>query len=115
MTDDGPLAAYRALKSSGRLEHDAAQELAAEKLQSVANALKDYQPTGNGNWLERWGARLGIGRRRDDVEADAASQGLYIYGAVGRGKSMLMDIFFGTAPVEKKRRVHFHAFTLKLD
>jgi hypothetical protein len=67
MTEDGPLAAYRALKSSGRLEHDAAQELAAEKLQSVANALKDYQPSGNGTWLVRWGARLGIGRRRDDV------------------------------------------------
>src|ERR1043165_3140202 len=47
MTEDGPLAAYRALKSSGRLEHDAAQELAAAKLQSVANALKDYQPSGN--------------------------------------------------------------------
>jgi len=44
-TEDGPLAAYRALKSSGRLEHDAAQELAAAKLQSVANALKDYQPS----------------------------------------------------------------------
>ena len=116
MTDDGPLAAYRALKTSGRLEHDAAQELAAEKLQSVANALKDYQPAGNGSghWLERWGVRLGIGRRRDDVEADSASQGLYIYGAVGRGKSMLMDIFFSTAPVAKKRRVHFHAFMLEV-
>ena len=114
MTEDGPLAAYRALKSSGRLEHDAAQELAAAKLQSVANALKDYQPGGNGNWLERWGARLGIGRRRDDVEADAPSQGLYIYGAVGRGKSMLMDIFFSTAPVDLKRRVHFHAFMLEV-
>ncbi|WP_395020305.1 cell division protein ZapE [Dongia sp.] len=113
-TEDGPLAAYRALKSSGRLEHDAAQELAAEKLQSVANALKGYQPSGNGNWLERWGARLGIGRRRDDVEGDLPNQGLYIYGAVGRGKSMLMDIFFGTAPVEKKRRVHFHAFMLEV-
>jgi cell division protein ZapE len=112
-TEDGPLAAYRALKSSGRLEHDAAQELAAAKLQSVANALKDYQPSGNAGWLERWGARLGIGRRHDD-EGDAPSQGLYIYGAVGRGKSMLMDIFFATAPVEKKRRVHFHAFMLEV-
>ena len=40
MTEDGPLAAYRVLKSSGRLEHDAAQELAASKLQSVANGPK---------------------------------------------------------------------------
>ena len=38
MTDDGPLAAYRAMRQSGRIEHDAAQELAVQKLQSVANA-----------------------------------------------------------------------------
>jgi cell division protein ZapE len=117
MTDDGPLAAYRALKSSGRLEHDAAQELAAEKLQSVANALKEYRPGdvagGRGGWLDRWRERLGIGRR-DDVDAEGASQGLYIYGAVGRGKSMLMDLFFRTAPVLRKRRVHFHAFMLEV-
>jgi cell division protein ZapE len=114
MTDDGPLAAYRALKQSGRLEHDAAQELAASKLQSVANALKEYRPTGRAGWLDRWRDRLGIGRRRDDVEVDAPTQGLYIYGAVGRGKSMLMDLFFRNAPVLAKRRVHFHAFMLEV-
>jgi cell division protein ZapE len=113
MTDDGPLAAYRGLKSSGQLVHDAAQELAAAKLQSVANALKDYQPSGRGSWMDRWRERLGIGRRSGD-EGDVATQGLYIYGAVGRGKSMLMDLFFQTAPVKAKRRVHFHAFMLEV-
>src|SRR3954467_3323517 len=86
MTDDGPLAAYRAMRQSGRIEHDAAQELAVQKLQSVANALKDYRPggplAGNGGWVEHWRQRFGIGRR-DDVDGESSTQGLYIYGAVG--------------------------------
>jgi cell division protein ZapE len=113
MTDDGPLAAYRALRQGGRIEHDAAQELAVQKLQSVANALKDYRPASSASWLDRWRARFAIGRR-DDVDTHAPTQGLYIYGAVGRGKSMLMDLFFRTAPVTAKRRVHFHAFMLEV-
>jgi cell division protein ZapE len=113
MTDDGPLAAYRAMRQSGRIEHDAAQELAVQKLQSVANALKDYRPAIDGGWMDRWRQRLGIGRR-DDIDGEASTQGLYIYGAVGRGKSMLMDLFFRTAPVAAKRRVHFHAFMLEV-
>ncbi|MBL8708026.1 MAG: AFG1 family ATPase [Rhodospirillaceae bacterium] len=109
MSDDGPLPAYRAMQRGGRLHHDAAQELAAEKLQSLHNALKDYRPlpaTGLASWTER----LGLSRRRDET----APQGLYLYGGVGRGKSMLMDLFFGHAPVERKRRVHFHAFMLEV-
>ena len=113
MTDDGPLAAYRALKQSGQLEHDAAQEVAVQKLQSVANALRDYRPVADGGWMDRWRQRLGIGRR-DDLDAEGSTQGLYIYGGVGRGKSMLMDLFFRTAPVAAKRRVHFHAFMLEV-
>ena len=44
MSDDGPLPAYRAMQRGGRLHHDPAQELAAEKLQSLYNALNDYRP-----------------------------------------------------------------------
>ncbi len=99
---EGPLAAYRALRREGALHHDAGQELAAEKLQSLHNALRGYRPAGGGGG---WKARLGLARRREEPP-----QGLYIFGSVGTGKSMLMDIFFDTAPLQKKRRVHFHAF-----
>ena len=98
----GPLAAYRARRREGHLRHDPGQLLAAEKLQSLHNALRGYQPAGNGGG---WKARLGLARRRADPP-----QGLYIFGGVGTGKSMLMDLFFAGAPLERKRRVHFHAF-----
>lgn len=98
----GPLAHYRARLAAGDIRPDPAQALAAEKLQSLHAALKGYQPqAGRTGWKERFG----LARRRADPP-----QGLYIYGGVGRGKSMLMDIFFRDAPVVKRRRVHFHAF-----
>lgn len=104
---EGPLSLYRARRGTGTLRPDPDQELAAEKLQSLYHALRHYRPqaAGKGGWRER----LGLARR-----PDPAPQGLYLYGGVGRGKSMLMDLFFGTAPVERKRRVHFHQFMLEV-
>jgi cell division protein ZapE len=110
---DGPLPALRARVRAGLLEHDPAQALAAERLQELWRALRGYdpQPAQNGGFLAALRARLGFARERSPREDETdAPQGLYIVGAVGRGKSMLMDLFFESAPVARKRRVHFHRF-----
>ncbi|MFA6019680.1 MAG: cell division protein ZapE [Rhodospirillales bacterium] len=99
-----PLAVFRDLKERGELKPDPAQSLVAEKLESLYHALKDYHPSlGESGWR----ARFGLSRRK---EAEAPPMGLYIYGEVGRGKSMLMDLFFQTVTIAGKRRTHFHEF-----
>jgi cell division protein ZapE len=105
-TSGGPLFTYRERVAAGDLNADPAQELLAEKLQSLHRALDGYQPSsGKVGWKDRFGLNSQMSRRREEP-----LQGLYIFGGVGRGKSMLMDLFYDTAPVERKRRVHFHAF-----
>jgi cell division protein ZapE len=99
---EGPLNDYRLKTRAGDLKPDPAQALAIEKLQSLHHALSRYeQDSGQKGWKDRFG----LGRRREEPP-----QGLYMFGGVGRGKSMLMDLFFRSAPVQNKRRVHFHAF-----
>jgi cell division protein ZapE len=90
------LTRYRKAVSSGALKPDALQEKAALKLQALSRALRKYRP--------RW--RLFGGSR-------TPPRGLYIWGDVGRGKSMLMDMFFEGAPVNTRRRVHFNAFMVE--
>ncbi|MEK9966132.1 MAG: cell division protein ZapE [Rhodospirillaceae bacterium] len=103
-----PLDRYRSMREANELMRDPTQKLAVEKLQSLHHALKGYQPSGD-SFLAGWKDRFGLGRRTEEPP-----MGLYLYGPVGRGKSMLMDLFFDTAPVERKRRVHFHAFMLEI-
>lgn len=102
--DGGPLARYRAQLASGALKGDADQEAAAARLDVLAGAVDGWQvrAASSGGWL----SKLGLRRSRDA----AAPTGLYLFGPVGRGKSMLMDLFFDAAPVAAKRRVHFHEF-----
>ena len=102
-----PSAIYRELLQRGLLQPDPAQQLAVERLQDLYRALLDYRPeTGLHGWLAR--VRLA------ENGAAHAPMGLYLCGAVGRGKSMLMDLFFAAVPDLRKRRVHFHAFMLEV-
>src|SRR4051812_46178681 len=92
---------YEALVAAKKLDRDRAQEqlvnrlVALEERVTAHRSARRTQPLG---WL--FGS-LGNG----DVV-----KGLYIYGEVGRGKTMLMDLFFEASPVVRKRRVHFHEF-----
>ena len=99
---EGPIFAYRARLSAGEWTPDPAQELAVEKLQTLHNRLRSYRAVKGATWLERL--------RRDRREPPP--EGLYLYGGVGRGKSVLMDLFYASAPIARKRRAHFHAFML---
>lgn len=101
---EGPQAAYRARIARGEIRDDPAQRLAVEKLELLHRRLTDYRPE-RGKRVRT--GLFGWGRERMREEE---IPGLYLYGGVGRGKSMLMDLFFATAPVSPKRRVHFHAF-----
>ncbi|MEX0970417.1 MAG: cell division protein ZapE [Paracoccaceae bacterium] len=100
----GPIARYRELVAAGTLRDDPGQRMTVEKLQLLHSRLEGYDPSRP----RRVGLAL-FGWGRERITASDIP-GLYLFGGVGRGKSMLMDLFFEGAPVEKKRRVHFHAF-----
>ena len=84
--------AYRKRLRDGQLKPDAGQAAALDALSRLEGELK-----------ARRGLFSGFGRRQ-------APRGVYLWGPVGRGKSMLMDLFFAAAGEPKKRRVHFQAF-----
>ena len=92
----GPDKAYRDGIAAGRIKGDPHQARAVAALQRLHVKLQGYRPGARGFF--------GLGAVKP------APRGLYIHGPVGRGKSMLMDLFFDGAPVKHKRRVHFHAF-----
>ncbi|HMP55859.1 MAG TPA: cell division protein ZapE [Novosphingobium sp.] len=92
---------YEALLASGELRPDAEQAAAAERLEQLQREL------------EKAVAKTGVVGRLLGRKAPAP-RGLYLWGGVGRGKSMLMDLFHDTLRIAEKRRVHFHAFMLEV-
>jgi cell division protein ZapE len=95
------LSAYNALIAAGELRADPEQAAAAARLQQLATELEAVPRRGSLLW------RL-MGRK------PAAPRGVYLWGGVGRGKSMLMDLFFEHLRIERKRRVHFAPFMLEV-
>ena len=97
----GLLARYEQLVAAGELRPDADQRRAAERLDRLQDELEAAEPAGLlGKYFSRQPER---------------PRGVYMWGGVGRGKSMLMDLFVATLRIAEKRRVHFHAFMLEVD
>lgn len=93
---------YAALVQAGAIERDPAQIAVVKRLGALSEALAARR-------LARKSSALGwlFGKKSP---AQDVPKGLYIWGSVGRGKTMLMDLFCEAAPVKRKRRVHFHEF-----
>jgi len=94
----GMLSRYDALVAAGELRPDIAQAAAVVRLDALQRALEAEPP----------GGLLKLFRKAEPI------RGAYLWGGVGRGKSMLMDLFHETLAIEAKRRVHFHAFMLEV-
>ena len=90
------------LVAQGRIERDAAQVAVVQKLDALRLSLNERR-------LAKKSSSLGwlFGARQS---SEQAPRGLYIWGSVGRGKTMLMDLFYESVEIETKHRIHFHAF-----
>jgi cell division protein ZapE len=97
-------AQYAASVAAGRIGSDAEQLAVVDLLARLEARIGEYR-------LARKSSSLGwLFGARDNK--NSRLKGLYIYGDVGRGKTMLMDLFFEASPVTRKRRAHFHEFML---
>ncbi len=93
---------YAQKSATGPLRPDQDQLRAVQMLEKLRQALTDSSLSG----------RIPVALPRF-WKKKPAPKGYYLHGGVGRGKSMVMDLFFDAVEIEKKRRVHFHAFMLE--
>jgi cell division protein ZapE len=95
---------YAAAVAAGRVEQDPAQLAVVDRLARLEGEIVEHRLTRKSSSLG-W---LFAGRSNKP----ALLKGLYIYGEVGRGKTMLMDLFYEASPVKRRRRAHFHEFMI---
>jgi cell division protein ZapE len=99
-----PVSRYHQMIAQGELKKDEIQARIVEQLQELHLFLNSATEKPRSLFQKLF----------SNSNPVKAHKGLYIYGDVGRGKSMLMDLFFRLAPTQQKRRVHFHAFMLEI-
>ena len=94
--NEGPSAGYQDLVLKGQLIEDNFQLIAVNELERLHDILQGYELSdASGSWIKKL-----LFKSTDTLEKP---QGLYVYGGVGRGKSMLMDLFFDGVAVRNKR------------
>ena len=113
MQAQSPLSRYQQALDAGEYQADAVQRQAVTQLDQIYQALQQVPapaPVKGGlrNRFSRW---LGKG---DEAVTQRPVQGLYMWGGVGRGKTWLMDLFFHSLPGDRKLRLHFHRFMLRV-
>ncbi|MFT2789431.1 cell division protein ZapE [Serratia sp. T13T92] len=114
MQAQSPLSRYQQALDAGEYQADAVQRQAVTQLDQIYQALQQLPAPAAANagkrrnLLSRW---LG---KSEEITAQRPVQGLYMWGGVGRGKTWLMDLFFHSLPGDRKLRLHFHRFMLRV-
>lgn len=91
---------YEAMVKHGAIERDHAQEILADRFDRLVRELEAIRTDEGGLFGRLFGSR----------KPAPSIKGLYVWGLVGRGKTMLMDIFYEEVDIARKRRAHFNAF-----
>ncbi|MDT7483832.1 cell division protein ZapE [Citrobacter koseri] len=112
MQSISPTSRYLQALNDGSHQPDDVQKDAVNRLESIYQALIAKTPPApqTGGLMARFGKLLG----KREPSANVPVRGLYMWGGVGRGKTWLMDLFYHSLPGERKQRLHFHRFMLRV-
>ncbi|HEY1843532.1 MAG TPA: cell division protein ZapE [Buttiauxella sp.] len=113
MQNLSPTLRYQQALAQGSYQPDDVQHEAVTRLEAIYQELTNKSPAAatGGGLMAKFGKLLG---KRAESASDEPVRGLYMWGGVGRGKTWLMDMFFQSLPGERKLRLHFHRFMLRV-